>query len=184
VSAFTALLRILVGFGVYVPPELSTLFRALATLQGTVETLSPGYAFPARLELMAVELFQAAGAGGAGGASLVTSELARTLPQLRRLPRHLDRIATLAERGDLRVRVSLFATESDVGTVTRLVNRLVLAGLGIGIAMVAVAMLRTPNGPELGEGLRLYPMLGCAALLTSLVFIARVSVAVMRDGLN
>jgi ubiquinone biosynthesis protein len=184
VSAFTELLRILVGFGVYVPPELSTLFRALATLQGTVETLSPGYAFPARLELMAVELFQAAGAGGAGGASLVTSELARTLPQLRRLPRHLDRIATLAERGDLRVRVSLFATESDVGTVTRLVNRLVLAGLGIGIAMVAVAMLRTPNGPELGEGLRLYPMLGCAALLTSLVFIARVSVAVMRDGLN
>jgi ubiquinone biosynthesis protein len=183
VGAFTALLRILTGFGVYVPPELSTLFRTLATLQGTVETLSPGYAFPARLEAVAAELFHDAGNSTTAAQHLVKSELARALPQLRRLPRHVDRIATLAERGELRVRVSLFSTEADVATATRLVNRIVLAGLGIGLATVAVAILRTPTGPDLG-GLGLYPTLGYAGLLTSLIFVARVSIAVMRDGLN
>jgi ubiquinone biosynthesis protein len=183
VGAFIALLRILTGFGVYVPPEFSTLFRMLATLQGTVETLSPGHAFPARLEAVAAELFNDAGNSTAAAQHLVKSELARALPQLRRLPRHVDRLATLAERGELRVRVSLFSTEADAATATRLVNRIVLAGLGIGLATVAVAILRTPTGPDLG-GLRLYPTLGYVGLLTSLIFVARVSIAVMRDGLN
>jgi len=184
VGAFNALLRILVSFGVHVPPEFSTLFRALATLQGTVETLSPGYAYAAKLEEIAVELFQGSGASTTSVESLAKSELARTLPQLRRLPQHFDRIATLAERGDLRLRVSLFSTETDVGAMTRLVNRVVLAAVGIGVAMVAVAILHLPSGPNLGAGLRLYPVLGYVGLLTSLIFIARVSIAVMRDGLN
>jgi ubiquinone biosynthesis protein len=184
VGAFTALLRIFSDFGVYVPPEFSTLVRALATFQSTIGTLSPGYAFPERLEKIAVELFRDSATNTTAAQGIVKSELARTLPQLRRLPRHLDRIATLAQRGDLRLRVSLFTDETDIGTVTRLVNRVVLAGLGIGIAIVAVAILRTPGGPDLGGGLRMYPLLGYVGLLTSLVFIARVSVAVMRDGLN
>jgi ubiquinone biosynthesis protein len=182
VGAFTALLRILIGFGVYIPPEFSTLFRALATLQGTVETLAPGYEFAARVEAAAVALFH--DPGTAPGQTLVKSELARTLPQLRRLPRHLDRIATLAERGDLRLRVSLFSTESDVQAITRLLNRVILAGLGVGIAIVAIGLLRTPGGPYLANGLRLYPSLAYLGLLTSMVFIVRVTVAVMRDGLN
>jgi ubiquinone biosynthesis protein len=184
VGAFTALLRILIGFGVYVPPEFSTLFRALATLQGTVETLAPNYAFAARVEALAVELFHDAADNTTAVQGFVKSELARTLPQLRRLPRHVDRIATLAERGDLRLRVSLFSTDADIQTINRLVNRAILAGLGVGVAIVAVAMLQAPSGPELGGGLRVYPILGAVGLLTSLIFIARVSVAVMRDGLN
>jgi ubiquinone biosynthesis protein len=183
-DAFTALLRLLVGFGVNVPPEFSTLFRALATLQGTIQTLSPGYAFPARLERIAVEFVHDSGTGTTAVSGLVKSELARTLPQLRRLPRHIDRIATLAERGDLRVRVSLFSTAADVQTMTRLMNRAILAGLGVGIAVVAIGLLRTPGGPDLGGKLDLYPILGYAGLLTSMIFIVRVTVAVMRDGLN
>lgn len=182
VGAFTALLRTLIGFGVYIPPEFSTLFRALATLQGTVETLAPGYEFAARVEAAAVALFH--DPGTAPGQTLVKSELARTLPQLRRLPRHLDRIATLAERGDLRLRVSLFSTESDVQAITRLLNRVILAGLGVGIAIVAIGLLRTPGGPDLANGVRLYTSLAYLGLLTSMVFIVRVTVAVMRDGLN
>lgn len=183
-GAFNELLRMLVAFGVYVPPEFSTLARALATLQGTVETLSPGYAFPARLERVAVELFHDRELSPSSVPDLVKSELARMAPQLRRLPRHLDRIATLAERGDLRLRVSLFSTESDVQALTRLLNRLVLAGLGVGVAIVAIGLLRTPGGPALAHGLRLYPGLAYLGLLASMIFIVRVTVAVMRDGLN
>jgi ubiquinone biosynthesis protein len=184
VGAFTALLRILVSFGVYVPPEFSTLFRALTTLQGTVESLSAGYDFPTRLEAIALESFRDLDQNPMALQAVVKSELERAIPQLRRLPRHIDRIATLAERGDLRLRVSLFSTAADVQAVTRLVNRVVLGGLGIGIAIVAIGLLRTPSGPDLGSALRLYPLLGGAALLTSMVLVVRVTVAVMRDGLN
>jgi ubiquinone biosynthesis protein len=182
VGAFTALLRVLIDFGIHVPPEFSTLFRALATLQGTLDTMAPGYEFAARVEAAATALFH--DPGTAPGQALVKSELARTLPQLRRLPRHLDRIATLAERGDLRLRVSLFSTESDMQAMTRLVNRVILAGLGVGIAIVALGLLRTSGGPDLANGLRLYPTLAYLGLLTSMVLIVRVTVAVMRDGLN
>jgi ubiquinone biosynthesis protein len=183
-AAFIALLRILVSFGVIVPPELSTLFRTLATLQGAIETVSPGYLFTTQAERIALELF-----GGSSGSpvaleNLASTELARALPQLRRLPRHLDRIATLAERGDMRLRVSLFSTTGDVRTMTRLVNRLVLAGLGIGLAIVAVVLLGTGSGPQLESGVRLYPLLGYIGLFVSMIFVLRVAVAVMRDGLN
>jgi ubiquinone biosynthesis protein len=182
VGAFTALLRVLIDFGIHVPPEFSTLFRALATLQGTLDTMAPGYEFAARVEAAATALFH--DPGTAPGQALVKSELARTLPQLRRLPRHLDRIATLAERGDLRLRVSLFSTESDMQAMTRLVNRVILAGLGVGIAIVALGLLRTSGGPDLANGLRLYPSLAYLGFLASMVFVVRVTVAVMRDGLN
>jgi ubiquinone biosynthesis protein len=182
VGAFTALLRVLIDFGIHVPPEFSTLFRALATLQGTLDTMAPGYEFAARVEAAATALFH--DPGTAPGRALVKSELARTLPQLRRLPRHLDRIATLAERGDLRLRVSLFSTESDMQAMTRLVNRVILAGLGVGIAIVALGLLRTSGGPDLANGLRLYPSLAYLGFLASMVFIVRVTVAAMRDGLN
>ena len=167
VGAFTALLRILIGFGVYVPPEFSTLFRALATLQGTIQTMAPGYEFAAMLEASATALFH--DPGTAPGQALVKSELARTLPQLRRLPRHLDRIATLAERGDLRLRVSLFSTESDVQAITRLLNRVILAGLGVGIAIVAIGLLRTPWRSRSGQWAPPYPSLAYLGLLTSMV---------------
>jgi ubiquinone biosynthesis protein len=183
-GAFTALLRILVDFGAVVPPELSTLFRTLATLQGTIEILAPGYTFVARAETLAL------GVLGHGSVvpfdDLAKASLGRVLalPQLRRLPRHVDRIATLAERGDLRLRVSLLSTAADVQAVTKLVNRLVLAGLGIGLAMAAVVLVGTAGGPHLESGLGLYALFGYVGLFVSMIFVFRVAVAVMRDGLN
>jgi predicted unusual protein kinase regulating ubiquinone biosynthesis (AarF/ABC1/UbiB family) len=41
--ALADLLLLLFAFGVTLPPEFSTFFRALVTLEGTITTLSPGY---------------------------------------------------------------------------------------------------------------------------------------------
>jgi ubiquinone biosynthesis protein len=183
-EAFIALLRILVSYGVIVPPELSTLFRMLVTLQGSIETLAPGYLFTSQAQTITGEVFAGADGGLVPYKDVAKAELERTLPQLRRLPRHVDRIATLAERGDLRLRVSLFSTARDLQTVTRLVNRVVLAGLGVGLAVVAVVLLGTGSGPHLENGIRLYPLLAYIGLFVSTLFILRVAVAVMRDGLN
>ena len=40
---FNDLLQLFFTFGINLPPELSTFFRALITLEGTLTTLSPGY---------------------------------------------------------------------------------------------------------------------------------------------
>jgi hypothetical protein len=84
----------------------------------------------------------------------------------------------------MRFRISLFSTASDVETVTRLVNRFILSGLGVGVGILGVALLATDAGPVLQSGIRLYSLMGGLALLVSLVLILRVTVAVMRDGLN
>lgn len=181
-GTFIDLLRILVGFGAVVPPELSTLFRTLATLQGTIETLAPGYAFVTRAQSIALEVLGPHTVIPFDG--LAKASVVRAFPQLRRLPRHVDRIATLAERGDLRLRVSLLSTAADVRAVTRLVNRLVLSGLGVGVGIVAVVLLGTTGGPALEGGLGLYALLGYVGLLLSTIFVVRVAVAVLRDGLN
>lgn len=183
-EAFIALVRILVSHAVTVPPELSTLFRMLVTLQGSLEMLAPGYPFTARAQVIAVELFAGAGHGILPFKDVAKAELVRTLPHLRRLPRHVDRIATMAERGDLRLRISLFSTATDVHVVTRLMNRLVLAGIGIGVAVASVLLVGTGGGPGFESGLRLYPLLGYVGLFLAAVFVLRVAVAVMRDGLN
>jgi hypothetical protein len=70
-------------------------------------------------------------------------ELLALLPLLRRLPRRLDRIATALERGTLSTNVRLFADQRDARVVAALVNRAVLAFLGIGFGIVSVVLLGT-----------------------------------------
>jgi ubiquinone biosynthesis protein len=146
-EAFIALLKLLTNFGVVVPAELSTLFRTLATLQGTIESLSPGYLFTARAETIAVQVLGGTGESAAPSTNIAKAAFARDLQHLRRLPRRLDRITTLTERGDLRLRVSLFSTDTDVRSVTTLVNRLILAGLGVGLAIAGALLLGADDWP-------------------------------------
>jgi ubiquinone biosynthesis protein len=183
-ETFIALLRLLVAHGAVVPAEFGTVFRMFATLQGTIETVAPGYRFTAGLKKVALQAFRGPEHRLQAVAGLVQSEIERWAPLVRRVPRHLDRMATLAERGDLHFRVSLFSTVSDVQTVTRLVNRFILSAVGVGVGVVGVALLATHTGPMLQSGVRLYSVMGGLGLLVSLILILRVTVAVMRDGLN
>jgi ubiquinone biosynthesis protein len=183
-ETFVALLRLLLEYGAVVPGEFGTAFRTFATLQGTIESVAPDFMLTAELKKAALEKFRVLEHRPQAVVGLVHSEVERWAPLVRRLPRHLDRIATLAERGDMRFRISLFSTASDVETVTRLVNRFVLSGLGVGVGILGVALLAIHAGPVLQSGIRLYSLMGGLALLVSLVLILRVTVAVMRDGLN
>src|SRR5207344_852406 len=123
------------------PPEFSTFFRALVTLEGTLTMLSPGYLVIEAAEQLAAEWAKASLAPGSVE-ELVRRELAG-LALLRRTPRHLERIATMIERGDLRARVSLLADEQDARAVARLVNRAVLALLGGVVGVLSVMLLGT-----------------------------------------
>ena len=116
------LLQLFFSFGIALPPEFSTFFRALMTLEGTVTTLQPGYLVIDAARAMAAEWAREQLLPMAFE-DLARSELVKLAPVLRRLPRHVDRIASIVERGDLTARVSLFGDADDVRVITRLINR-------------------------------------------------------------
>ena len=170
-------------FGITLPPEFSTFFRALVTLEGTLTMLSPGYLVIEAAEQLATEWAKASLAPGSVE-ELVRRELASLALLLRRTPRHLERIATMIERGDLRARVSLLADEQDARAVARLVNRAVLALLGGVVGVLSVMLLGTQGGPPFTGDTSLFQFFGYFGLFCATVLILRVLVAVLRDGVS
>ena len=98
--------------GLRMPPSVSSMLRALVTLDGTIRLLSPGYEIVAAAQRLA----QREATGALTPETLtedVRKEMIRLAPILRRAPHHLDRIAGQLSRGRLAVRVSLFSTDED-----------------------------------------------------------------------
>jgi ubiquinone biosynthesis protein len=177
------LLQLFFSFGISLPPEFSTFFRALVTLEGTVTTLRPGYLVIDAARAMAAEWAREQLLPLAFE-DLARAELIKLAPVLRRLPRHVDRLATIVERGDLTARVSLFTDDDDVRVVTQLVNRGALAFLGAAVGLISVMLLGIKGGPEFTGQTSLYEFFGYFGLFCGTVLIMRVLVAILRDGFN
>jgi ubiquinone biosynthesis protein len=182
-AMFNDLLQLFFTFGINLPPELSTFFRALITLEGTLTTLSPGYPVIDRAEAIATEWVRARLAPSTLE-ELAREELIRMGPLLRRLPRRLDRMASQIERGNFRARVSLFSDPHDEYVVTKLVNRTVLAVTGGVVGLIGVILLGVKGGPPFAGDTTLYEFFGYFSLFCSVVLIMRVIVSVLHDGVN
>ncbi|HEY4400796.1 MAG TPA: AarF/UbiB family protein, partial [Acidimicrobiia bacterium] len=182
-AMFNDLLQLFFTFGINLPPELSTFFRALITLEGTLTTLSPGYPVIDRAEAIATEWVRARLAPSTLE-ELAREELIRMGPLLRRLPRRLDRMASQIERGNFRARVSLFADPHDEHVVTKLVNRTVLALVGGVVGLIGAILLGVKGGPPFAGDTTLYEFFGYFSLFCSVVLIMRVIVSVLHDGVN
>ena len=101
-AALEDLVAMLSRFGMRLPTDVVLLSRALVTVDGTLRSLRPDIS----LVTAATELL----GDGAGPTpvvdreQLVRDELLAMVPHLRRLPERVDRMLTLAGRGELRVR--------------------------------------------------------------------------------
>jgi ubiquinone biosynthesis protein len=182
-AMFNDLLQLFFTFGINLPPELSTFFRALITLEGTLTTLSPGYPVIDRAEAIAAEWMRARLAPSTLE-ELAREELIRMGPLLRRLPRRLDRMANQIERGNFRARVSLFSDPHDEHVVTKLVNRTVLALAGGVVGLIGAILVGISGGPPFAGDTSLYEFFGYFSLFCSVVLIMRVIVSVLHDGVN
>jgi ubiquinone biosynthesis protein len=182
-AMFNDLLQLFFTFGISLPPELSTFFRALITLEGTLTTLSPRYPVIDRAEAIAAEWMRARLAPSTLE-EFAREELIRMGPLLRRLPRRLDRMANQIERGNLRARVSLFSDPHDERVVTKLVNRTVLALAGGVVGIIGAMLLGVRGGPPFAGETSLYEFFGYFSLFCSVVLIMRVIVSVLHDGVN
>jgi ubiquinone biosynthesis protein len=180
-EALTDLLRLTSKLGMSLPPSTATMFRALATLAGTLETLAPRYPiFEIVAEIGGAEMKERMQPASAG--EFVMQEWAEFGPLLRRAPRHLDRVARLAENGQLTGRVRLLAFPDEVRTVERLLNRFVLTLLTIGLGGVSVALLTSEGGPDVaGIQVRIFDMLGWATAAFATLLLLRILLGVLRS---
>ncbi len=172
------LVTTLTRFGVRLPGDLVTLTRALATLDGTMRVLAPGMSMvSAAMEMMT----STTAPKPIDPEAIVRRELEAALPHLRRLPERIDRILTLAGRGELRLRS--IVDEDQHRIVRTLANRALLGVVGSAF-LVASALLLVANdpGPTLATSSGLFEIFGFGGLFAGTVLLLRVVAAVARDG--
>ncbi|MFE3454523.1 ABC1 kinase family protein [Nonomuraea sp. NPDC059194] len=180
VAMFTDLFRIVSEYGLSIPPEVAAVFRALATLEGTLVRLSPGFnligearAFAARYlaEQVKPETVKEA----------VAQEVTALLPMLRRLPRRVERIASAAEHGRFSMNVRLLGDERDRTFVTHLLHQALLTVLGATAGLMAVILLGIEGGPMVVTGqMSLFQLIGYNLLVISSVLVLRVLIVIFR----
>ncbi|HTU72475.1 MAG TPA: AarF/UbiB family protein [Trebonia sp.] len=179
VQMFTDLFRIVADHELAVPPEIAAVFRALATIEGTLTQLAPGFDIVAEAKRFGAAQL-AARLGPQALRQTAADELAALMPVLRRIPRRLDRIGGALEDGRLTVSVRLLADPSDRRYLTGLVHRVLLAFLAAAAGIMAVLMIGLHGGPELTRSVSLYSFLGYCLLVVAAILAVRVLVQVFR----
>lgn len=167
-------------FGLTMPTSVTEMLRALATLQGSLELLSPGYPIVDAARGLASDRLEAE-LTPENLTEDVKREVIRLAPMLRRAPYHLDRLADQLERGRLTVRVSMFSSLEDVRVVSTLVNRAVLALVGATLGIVSAMLFQIDGGPSLSDNFSLFDLLGFIGLFSGVILIMRVVMEILRE---
>ncbi|MEV0196207.1 AarF/UbiB family protein [Nonomuraea sp. NPDC050691] len=179
VQMFTDLFRIVSGHGLSVPPEVAAVFRALATLEGTLQRLAPGFDLVGEARAFAGRhLSERLDAGTVK--ETVVQEVATLLPMLRRLPRRMERIASAAEHGRLGVNVRLLADDRDRRFLTGLLHQVLLTVLGATAGLMAAMLLGLEGGPRVTPAISLFQLIGYNLLVISGILVLRVLIVVFR----
>ena len=186
IRMFTELLLIVTRFGLTLPAELATVFRALATLEGTLVHLSPGFDTVAEAKRFAGERMSGQLRGEALR-DLAADEVIALLPALRRLPRRLDRITDQLHRGRFTVQVRPFAHPEDRRLLGGLVHQAILTVLAVATGLMSVGLFNVTDGPDVKWAemtVRAQFLNGAAWLLLAVaaLLVLRLLVGVSRDA--
>ncbi|HEY5261341.1 MAG TPA: AarF/UbiB family protein [Solirubrobacteraceae bacterium] len=181
VRMFTDLVRILADHGLSVPPDVAGAFRALATIEGTLTGLAPGFDVIAEARAFATR-YLAGQLNPTAMRASASAELPALLSMLRRVPRRLDRVTGSLEEGRLSVNVRLLADERDRRYITSIAHQLILTFLAATTGIMATLMLGLHGGPSVTHTVSLYAFFGYCLLVFAGVLALRVLVLVFRLG--
>ncbi|MGI9615569.1 MAG: ABC1 kinase family protein [Acidimicrobiales bacterium] len=175
------LLSIVRRFRIVMPPNILAVFRALGTMEGTLQQLDPDFALiDSAREVVGTDFRQELTPSNLSEA--LRDEVIALAPMLRRAPRHLDRIAGQLVRGELTARVSIFSHRRDVEVINALLNRLILGMLGAALGLVSVLLFRTDGGPQLATDLSLFQLLGFIGLIGGAILVMRVVLEITQSN--
>jgi ubiquinone biosynthesis protein len=162
-----------------IPPKIAAVFRALATLEGTLGAIAPGFNIVVESRTFAGDQFTER-LTPESLRRTVTEELHSMLPMLRKLPRRAERITAALEQGRLSVNARLFADERDRRFVTGLLHQVMLTGLGATAGLMAVLLLGGDGGPQVVPNVGLHHLFGYNLLVISVLLGLRVMMTVLR----
>ncbi|MFF8034131.1 MULTISPECIES: ABC1 kinase family protein [unclassified Streptomyces] len=177
---FSDLFLLVAQYGLTVPPEVAAAFRALATVEGALGRLVPGFDLVEEARAFAsTELARRLSPRQLSRS--LADEAAAVLPMLLRLPRRAERISSALEQGRLSINVRLLADERDRRFIRGIVHDVLLAFLGALTGVLGMLLLSTRGGPRVGDSLRLFDIFGYNALLISSVLVLRVLFTITRS---
>jgi ubiquinone biosynthesis protein len=174
------MLGVVVEFGLAFDPQLAGVFRALATLDGTLRLIDPSFNVIDEARRYASDSHLGFPAPGELGRGFV-GDLLEMLPALRRLPRRIDRITGALERGQFSLRLRALGDPRDVAVVGRYANRFLLVFASASIGLVSVLLLGVAGGPRV-LGTPLDVLLGYLGLAGATILGLRVIAAITREG--
>jgi ubiquinone biosynthesis protein len=138
-------LTVMSRHGLKVPVSMTSLSKALLTLEGTLRLIDPGFDL-ATEATAAADALSTEDPGMAG--DLLQQELKRSMPVLRNLPEHIDELATQLRSGRMTVRTERFAGR-DEQVVSGWIDRVLVAVFGSfgllasGVLLVAAELARS-----------------------------------------
>jgi ubiquinone biosynthesis protein len=172
-QAFADMFQIVSAYGVAVPPEIAAVFRTLATLQGTLAQLAPGFDIIRESQRFADSEISAQ-LGPVNLKDAASNEVLELVPLLRRLPRRVDRITAAIERGQLSANVRVLADPRDQEVFSGYLHQALEGVLAAATGIMAVVLLASQGGPLISQSVRLYAVFGYNLLVISAVLAIRV----------
>lgn len=173
VTVFQEMMRLLTTNRIAVPAELATAFRAIATLEGTLRHLSPGFDMLSEASEYAADRVNK----GFSPKAVFTSfsdELASILPIARRLPKRIDQLTSTIADSRLKISMRLFADRRDRDLIRSLVNLIAASFMAAAFGIMAAMMLVSTSGPEVTEGMTLFQIFGYLLVVLSGILTLRV----------
>jgi ubiquinone biosynthesis protein len=178
-ASFAALFRLVTDAGCAVPANVAAAFRTFTSLEGTLRRISPGFDLIAGAREATRPLVEEYTTFGAVRRK-VTQQLVGLAPEVERFPRRVTRLVTDLEQGRFTVQVRAFADPSDRAFVTSLVQQVVATFVASSAVVAAVLLMVAEGGPQLGDGVALFPVLGALLGFAGTVLGVRVLVFAFR----
>ena len=182
-EAFGEVISILSMYGLTPPPEVTAPFHTIATVEGALEVLSPGYDFVAEAGQYAKRRIRDASHPRAV-AQNISDEVLATVPLIKRFPHRVDRITGHLADGRFSMNLRLVADPRDRNFFREIIGLAVVAFLAGVFGIMGAMLLASEAGPQLTDTLTLFQVFGYLLLLVSGVLTLRALFDVLRRRTN
>lgn len=176
------LFRIISEFGLAFYPMVAGVFRSLITLEGTMLQLNPDFNLLGEIKRFANQyLSEFLPVGSVDDIrKTAENELIELLPVLRRLPRRIDNLGTMLEKGELSVKVGFFSDKTNSSFIAKWIAQLLLAFVGLAFGGISIGLLYLGEAQP-AEGFSVLSMFGYAGVLVSSILLIRVAIHAIRE---
>ncbi|WP_313731266.1 AarF/UbiB family protein [Cohnella nanjingensis] len=176
------LFRMMGEFGFSFYSNVAGAFRSLITLEGTMMQLNPSFSLMDESRRFArghtadfvpisefTDLRKTA-----------TNELLELLPVIRRLPRRLDHLGSMLEKGEISVKIGFFSDKANTSFVTKWISQALLAFVGTAFGGISIGLLSL-SGHYAWDQFNIVGLFGYAGIVISAVLFIRVAIHAVRN---